>query len=190
MVFPVIMYGCKSWTIKKAECWRIDTFKLWCWRRLLRDPERTARSNWLITKKINPEYSLEGLMLKLQYLGHLMWRATSLEKTLMLGKIQGQMRRGWQRMWRLDSSTDSMDEFEQSLRESGEQRSLASCSPWGHRLDKTSQLNHKAYLENIKLPFPSFSLHLPSYCATTHPLLSLSPHSFWSLPQITLRMDK
>ena len=123
MVFPVVMYGCESWTIKKAECWRIDTFKLWGWRRLLRVPERTARrSNRLIPKKINPEYSLEGLMLKLQYLGHLMWRATSLEKTLMLGKIEGQMRRGWQRMRWLDSITDSVDMNLSNLWETVENR--------------------------------------------------------------------
>ena len=98
MVFPVVMYGCESWTIKKAEHQRIDAFKLYCWRRLLR--VWTARSNQPILKEINPECSLEGLMLKLklQYFGHLMWRADSLKKTLMLGKIEGDGRRGWQRM--------------------------------------------------------------------------------------------
>ena len=94
MVFPVLMYGCKSWTIKKDECWRIDAFELWCWRRLLRVPWTARRSNQLILKEINPEYSLAGLMLKLQYFGYLMWRADSLEKTLMLGKIEGRRRRG------------------------------------------------------------------------------------------------
>ena len=91
MVYPVIMYGCESWTIKKAECWRIDAFKMWCWRRLLRVPWTPGRSNQSILKEINPEYSLKGLMLKLKllYFGHLMWRADSLEKTLMLGKIEG-----------------------------------------------------------------------------------------------------
>ena len=105
------MYGCESWTIKKAECWRIDTFELWCWRRLLRVPWTARRSNQSILKEINPKYSLEGLMLKLklQYFGHLMWRATSLEKTLILGRIEGGMRRGRQRMKWLDGITYSMD---------------------------------------------------------------------------------
>ena len=111
MVFPVVMYGCESWTIKKAECRRIDTFKLWCWRRLLRVPWTTRISNQLILKEINPEYSLEGLMLKLklQYFGHLMQRADSLEKTLMLGKIEGRRKRGHQRMRWLDGITNSVD---------------------------------------------------------------------------------
>jgi len=111
IVFPVVMYGCESWTVKKAECWRIDAFELWCWRRLLRVPCTARRSNQSILKEINPEYSLEGLMLKLklQYFGHLMWRADSLEKTLMLGKIEGGRRRGWQRMRLLDGITDSVD---------------------------------------------------------------------------------
>ena len=111
MVFPVVMYGCESWTIKKAECRRIDAFELWCWRRLLRVPWTARRSNQSILKEMNPEYSLEGLMLKLklQYFGHLIRRADSLEKTLMLGKIEGRRRRGWQRMRWLDSITDSMD---------------------------------------------------------------------------------
>ena len=110
MVFPVVMYGCKSWTIKKAECWRIDAFELWCWRRLLRVPWTARRSNQSILK-ISPGCSLEGLMLKLklQYFGHLMWRTDSFVKTLMLGKIEGGRRRGWQRMRWLDGITDSMD---------------------------------------------------------------------------------
>ena len=105
------MYGCESWTIKKAESWRIDAFKLWCWRRLLRVPWTARRSNQLILKEISPEYSLEGLMLKLklQYFGHLMQRSDSMEKTVMLGKIEGRRRRGWQRMRWLDGITDSMD---------------------------------------------------------------------------------
>ena len=111
MVFPVVMYGCESWTIKKAEHRRIDVFELWCWRRLLRVPWTARRFNWSILKEISPECSLEGLMLKLklQYLGHLMWRADSLEKTLMLGKIEDRRRRGQQRMKWLDGITDSMD---------------------------------------------------------------------------------
>ena len=107
-VFPVVMYGCESQTIKKAECWRIDAFELWCWRRLLRVPWTARRSNQSILKEISPEYLLEGLMLKLQYFGHLMWRADSLEKSLMLGKIEGR-RRGWQSMRWLDGITNSMD---------------------------------------------------------------------------------
>ena len=106
-VFPGVRYGCESWTIKKAEHLSTDAFELWCWRRLLRVPW-TARSNQSIQKEINPEYSLEGLMLKLQYFGHLMWRADSLEKTLMLGKTESR-RRGWQRMRWLDSITNLMD---------------------------------------------------------------------------------
>ena len=111
MVFLVVMYGCESWTIRKTECQRIDAFELWCWRRLLRVPWTARRSNQSILKEINPEYSLEGLMLKLklQYLGHLMQRADSLEKTLILGKIEGRKRRGRQRVRWLDGTTDSMD---------------------------------------------------------------------------------
>ena len=111
MIFPIVMYGCESWTIKKAECLRIDAFKLWCWRRLLRVPWTVRRSNQSILKEISPEYSLEGLMLKLklQYSGHLMRRADSLEKALMLGKIEGRRRRGRQRMRLLGGITNSMD---------------------------------------------------------------------------------
>ena len=111
MVFPVVVYGCESWTIKKAVCRRIDAFELWCWRRLLRVTWTSRRSNQSILKEISPEYSLEGLMLKqkLQYFGHLMGRSDSLEKTLMLGKIEGQRRRGQQRMRWLDGVTDWMD---------------------------------------------------------------------------------
>ena len=110
MVFPVVMYGCESWTVKKAEQWRIDVFELWCWRRLLKVP-CTRRSSQSVLRDINPEYSLERLMmkLKLQYFGHLMWTDDSLEKTLMLGKIEGGRRTRWQRMRWLDGITDSMD---------------------------------------------------------------------------------
>ena len=111
MVFPVVTYGCESWILKKAEHRRIDGFELWCWRRLLRVPWTARRSNQSILKEISPEYSLEGLMLKLklQYFGHLMQRTDSLQKTLMLGKIEGRRRRGWQKMRWLDGITDSMD---------------------------------------------------------------------------------
>ena len=111
MVFPVVTYGFESWNIKKAEHWRIDVFELWCWRRLLRVPWTARRSNQSLLKEISPEYSLEGLMLKLkfQYFGHLMQRADSLEKTLMLGQIEGRRRRGWQRMRWLGGISDSMD---------------------------------------------------------------------------------
>ena len=111
MVFPVVVYECESWTIKKAEHWTINAFELWCWRRLLRVPWTSTRSNQSILKEIDPEYSLEGLMLKLklQYFGHLMWKTYSFEKTLMLGKTEGRRTRGWQRMRLLDGITDSMD---------------------------------------------------------------------------------
>ena len=111
MVFPVVIYGCESWTVKKAERRRIGAFELWCWRRLLRVPWTARGSNQSILKEISPEYSLEGLLLKLklQYFGHLMWRVNSFEKTLMLGKIEGRKRRGYQKMRWLDGITDSMD---------------------------------------------------------------------------------
>ena len=135
MVFPVVIYGCESWIIKKAEHQRIDAFEPWCWRRLLRVPWTARRSNQSILKEISPEYSLEGLMLKLQlqYFGYLMQRTDSLEKTLMLGKNEGR-RSGRQRMRRLDGTTDSTgQEFEQAPGAGDGQGSLAYCSPWSHR---------------------------------------------------------
>ena len=147
MVFLVVMYGCKSWTIKKAEHWRIDAFELWCWRRLLRDAWTAKRSNQSFLKEICPDYSLKGLMLKLkrQCFGHLMRRTDSSEKTLMVGNIEGRRRRGWQ---------DEMDEmvgwhlrlngheFEWTLGVGDGQGGLVCCSPWGHKeSDMTEQLN-------------------------------------------------
>ena len=141
MVFPVVMYGCESRTIKKAESQRIDAFELWCWRRLLRVPWTARRSNQSIVKEISPEYSWEGLMLKLklQYFGHLMRRTYSLGKTLMLEKTEGGRRRGWQRMRWLDDG----HEFEQVLGVGDGQGSLACCSPWGWRVghDWVTELN-------------------------------------------------
>ena len=134
-VFPVVMYGCESWTIKKAERWRIDAFELWCWRRLMRVPWTARRSNQYILKEISPKYSLEGLMLKLelQYFGHLMWRSDSFEKTLRLGKIEGRRRRGRQRMMVGWHHWLNGHEFEQAPGVGDTQGSLMCYSPWGHK---------------------------------------------------------
>jgi len=143
MVFPVVMYGCESWTIKKAECRRIDAFELWCWRRLLRVPWTARRSNQSILKEISPGCSLEGLMLKLklQYFGHLMRRAGSFEKTLMLGKIEGRRRRGQQSMrWSCPPTQRTWVWVTQGVGDG--QGGLVCCSPWGRKeSDTTERLN-------------------------------------------------
>ena len=147
MVFPVVMYGCESWTIKKDECRRINAFELWCWRRLSRVPWTARRSNQSIPKEISPGGSLEGLMLKLklQYFGHLMQRVDSFEKTLMLGKIEGRKRRGRQRMRWLDGITDSMASrlnglgFGWTPGVGSGQGGLACCSSWGHKESETTE---------------------------------------------------
>ena len=142
MVFPVVMYGCESWTVKKAQRWRIDAFELWCWGRLLRVPWTARRSNQSIQKEIGPGISLEGLMqkLKLQYFGHLMRRVDSLEKTLMLGGIQGRRRRGRQRMRWLDGLDGRESEWTPGVGDG--QGGLACCNSWGRKeSDMTEWLN-------------------------------------------------
>ena len=145
LVFQVATYGCENWSIKKAECQRISSFELWRWKRLLRVRWTVRRSNQSILKEISAENSLEGLMLKLklQYFGHLMQRANSFEKTLMLRKIEGRRRRGQKRMRWLDGITDSMEMFEKTPGNGGGQESLVWCSPRGHKeSDVTEQLNN------------------------------------------------
>ena len=159
-VFPVIVYGRESWTIKKAECQRIDAFELWCWRRLLRDPWTARRSNQLILKEISPEYSLEGRMLKLklQYCGHLMQRADSWEKNLRLGKTEVRRRRGWQKMRWLDGITYSMDMSLSKLQEIVKDREACHAAVCGcKQLDMTEQQNNNNLsLRRVSSWFPTF----------------------------------
>ena len=153
MVFPVVMYGCESWNLKKAECWRTDAFELWCWRRLLRVPWTARRSNQSVLKEISPKYSLEGLMLKLklQYFGHLMWRTDSFENILMLGKTEGGRRRGRPRMRWLDGITNSMGMSLSELQEFVmDMEAWSANSPWGCKVSDTERLNYQNYKLTLK----------------------------------------
>ena len=162
-VFPVVMYGCESWTIMKAEQWRIDAFELSCWKRLLRVPWTVRRSNQSILKEINPEYSLERLMLKLklQYFGHLMWRTDSLEKTLIVGKIEGRRWRGQKRMRWLDGITDSMDMSLSRLPWVGSQYLVMDREDWHaavHGVTRTRLSNRTELKESLKAGWRASSL--------------------------------
>ena len=206
MVFPVVMYGCESWTVKKAEHRRINAFELWCWRRLLIVPWTERRSNQSILKEISPGCSLEGLMLKLkfQYFGHLMWRVGLLEKTLMLGGIGGRRRRGRQRMRWLDGITDSMDvSLSQTPGVGDGQGGLACCDSWGREeSDMTEWLNWtELKVENTNLTFlwilgvfsPYFLSFLSCFLSVDfffgrpqgqgYCLLQQSQHSIWTMAQ-------
>ena len=156
MLFLVVMYGCENWTIKKAECWRIDAFELWYWRRLLKVPWTARRSNQSILKKSSTEYSLEGLMLKLQYFGHLMWRTDSLEKTLMLGKIEGRRRRGRQDEmvgWHHWLNGMSLSKLQELLKD----REAWRAAVYGVSKSRTQLSNWTEF--NKELPMKTYSKH-------------------------------
>ena len=176
MVFPVVIYGCESWAIKKAECWKIDAFELWCWRRLLRVPWTARRSNQSILKEINPEYSLEGLRLNLQSFGHLMWRADSLEKTLMLGKIEGRRRRG-NRGWNGWNTSPTQWAW---VWANTERRTFLFIIPW---LVKSALRPENRYSSRYKIPCCHSAYYAVSLCLVVWmPYCGPPSHSWLTLP--------